>query len=171
VLYISHFRGRQISGETRDTIKLWSASTLILVQSMGLGTELSYRRPSLCSLAAGTTTLFQDQAFSPSYDLTPPPTSSLSSVSRLSLSHSSCVSPKGGGGRWGRIQIIPRRESLVLYKPFDTLWPLYPPVWSGVYLRNPIFWNPAKGCTGKGNDEELSIHISSASPLVWNRCK
>jgi hypothetical protein len=51
----------------------------------------------------------------------------------VSLSLSSCWLPvklteggcgkEGGGMGSGRSQIIQRRESLVLYKPFNTLWP------------------------------------------------
>ncbi len=61
------------------------------------------------------------QAFSPSYDLAPPPRPFHLSgqVSCLSF----CLSPVGRGGRgWGRSQIIRGQESPVLYKSFNTLW-------------------------------------------------
>ncbi len=72
----------------------------------------------------------EDQAFSRSYDfdLAPSqPSSPLSHQQVVSLSHSSCASPveltDGRGGRgWWRSQIIRPRESLVLYKSFNTLW-------------------------------------------------
>ncbi len=56
--------------------------------------------------------------------MSPPP---LPSASCLSISVLLCVTSKaywqeGGGKRWGRSQIIWRRESLSLYKSFYTLW-------------------------------------------------
>ncbi len=65
-------------------------------------------------------------AFSPSYSLaSPPPPPPQPAVS---LSHSSCVSPVdltdgGEGDGRVRIQLIRRRESLVLYNSFNTLCP------------------------------------------------
>ncbi len=59
----------------------------------------------------------EDQAFSPSYDLSPSPPPQV-----VSLSQFSCVSMvelTGGGG--GRSLIIQRQESLVLYKPFNNI--------------------------------------------------
>jgi hypothetical protein len=58
-----------------------------------------------------------------------PPTPSPTLSSKISLSQSSCVSPveltDGRVGRgWKRSQIIRGRESLVLYKSFNTLWKL-----------------------------------------------
>ncbi len=65
----------------------------------------------------------EDQAFSPSYDLTPPHPLPLGST--VSFSVLLCVAGRfyGRGERrvWGRSQII-RRESLVLYKSFNTLY-------------------------------------------------
>jgi hypothetical protein len=71
----------------------------------------------------------EDQAFSPSCDLAPSPTPS-PHVSKLSLFLSSCVSPvelidgrkRGEGLGEEPNQIIRRRESLVLFKSFNTLW-------------------------------------------------
>ncbi len=68
----------------------------------------------------------EDQPLSLSYDLAPPhPLSPLSRQQVLSLCQSSCVSPveltnrRVGGG--GVCKIIRVRESLVLYKSFNTL--------------------------------------------------
>jgi hypothetical protein len=70
----------------------------------------------------------EDQAFSPSYDLAPPPPPSpLSGQQVVSRFKSSCVSPveltDGRRGRgWGRSQIVRRRVSLVLHISLNTLW-------------------------------------------------
>ncbi len=63
-----------------------------------------------------------DQAFSQEYDsaFTPPP---LLSTSCPSFSVSSRASWRERGEEWGRSHILQRRrESLVLYKSFNTLW-------------------------------------------------
>ncbi len=54
----------------------------------------------------------------------PPSVSKLSLFLRLPVSRrSSLLTGDGRGGRgWGRSQILRRRESLVLYKPYNTLW-------------------------------------------------
>ncbi len=65
-------------------------------------------------------------AFSPLYDLAPPPQSSpsLPSASCLSFSAFLCVAGKGGdlGRGWGSSQTLRLLESLVLYKSWNTLW-------------------------------------------------
>ncbi len=59
------------------------------------------------------------------HPLPPPP---VRKVSFLLLSQCSCVSPvelfdgRGGGKRWSRSRLIRLRESLVLYKSFNTVW-------------------------------------------------
>jgi hypothetical protein len=53
-----------------------------------------------------------DQAFSPPYDLPPPPVETQEDRER----ETNCGWVGGGG------KIIRRRESLVLYKSFNTLW-------------------------------------------------
>jgi hypothetical protein len=73
---------------------------------------------------------YDGQAFLRSYDSTQRPSPSPPPISRqqvVSLSQSYCVSPitgdmRGGGGGRARNQIIRPRESLVLYKSFNTLW-------------------------------------------------
>ncbi len=68
----------------------------------------------------------EDQAFSPSYYLALPPP--LYRQQAFSLSQFSCVSPveltqdRGGEGEGKKSQIIRRRENLVLYESFNTLW-------------------------------------------------
>jgi hypothetical protein len=68
--------------------------------------------------------LIENQAFLPSYDLATPPPLPQSTVSKLSLflnrpvCHRSSLLTGDGGKR----QILGRRESLVLYKSFCTLW-------------------------------------------------
>ncbi len=73
----------------------------------------------------------EDKAFLWSYDSAPrTPPSPFSRQQVVYLSQSSCVSPVeltdervgGGGGGWARRQIIRPRESLALYKSFNTLW-------------------------------------------------
>jgi hypothetical protein len=55
-----------------------------------------------------------------------PPLSPLSCQQVVSLSQSSCVSPAysllTGRRRWAKSEIIRPRESLILYKPFNTLF-------------------------------------------------
>jgi hypothetical protein len=69
----------------------------------------------------------EDQSFSPCYDLapySPPPSPSpVSSLSPPVCRQSSLLTEEGESG-WGRSQIIRMRESLVLYKSFNTLWVL-----------------------------------------------
>ncbi len=75
----------------------------------------------------------ENQAFLRPYDsaprLPPPPPPPLEQV--VSLSQSSCASPdeltdcKEGGRGWARSQIMRPRESLALYKLFNTLWVQY----------------------------------------------
>ncbi len=73
----------------------------------------------------------EDQAFLPSYDLAPPkPSPPLSSVSKLNRLHTGRpkreeISYGRWGREWGKRQIIWRRESLVLYKSWNTLWTLH----------------------------------------------
>ncbi len=65
-----------------------------------------------------------DQAFSPSYDLAPPsptPVSKLSLFLSLPVCRRSSLLTGEGGRGWERSQIIRRRESLVIYKSFNTL--------------------------------------------------
>ncbi len=80
---------------------------------------------SFCFASKSIEWFIEDQAISPSYDLAPQPPSSLPLSYQQLVS--SCVSAveltdgRGGSG-WGRSQIIRMRESLVLYKSFNTLW-------------------------------------------------
>ncbi len=69
--------------------------------------------------------IYRRQAFSPSYDLAPPspPTSPVSKLS-LFLSLPVCHRKSllmGERGWMGRSQISRRRESIILYKPLNTL--------------------------------------------------
>ncbi len=80
------------------------------------------------SVAVSIELFIEVQEFSPTYDLAPtsPPSPLLSRQQVVSLSQSFLVSQveltNGRGGRvWGRSHIIRRRESLVLYKSFNTL--------------------------------------------------
>jgi hypothetical protein len=67
----------------------------------------------------------EDLTFSPSYDLAPPPPPyPLTSQKFVPLSQSPvCRRSSLLTGEGGRSQIKRRRESLVLYKSFNTLWP------------------------------------------------
>jgi hypothetical protein len=67
----------------------------------------------------------EDQAFTPSQDLAPPtppsPLSSVSSTGDTLRKRYNLLTEEGVRGL-GRSQIIRRRDSLVLYKSFNTLW-------------------------------------------------
>jgi hypothetical protein len=70
----------------------------------------------------------EDQAFSLSYDLAPPPPPPFSPASKLDRRYTwrlwkrhNLVTGKGWKG-WGRSQIIRRRERLVFYNSFNTHW-------------------------------------------------
>ncbi len=71
--------------------------------------------------------IYREPGISPSYDLAPP-TPPLPSQQVVSLYQSSYLSPRAclrewGGRGGGRSQIMRRRrESLVIYKEFNTLW-------------------------------------------------
>ena len=67
----------------------------------------------------------ENQAFSPSYDLAPLPLPQpLSQQWARPVTHRKerQLADRRGGRGWGRSQIIWRRESLALYKSFNTLW-------------------------------------------------
>ncbi len=70
----------------------------------------------------------KDQAVSPSYCMATPPPPLPSASYSVSLAQSSLgrrsilLTGEGRGGGCGRSQIIRRRESLVLYNSFNTLW-------------------------------------------------
>jgi hypothetical protein len=99
--------------------------TLVFLDSFGHRLELELRESGLGDPSEHSDNIerfTENQAFSLSYDLapTPPP----SPRQRLvSISQSSCVSPVEltDGGGLGRSQIRRWRESLVLYKSFNTL--------------------------------------------------
>jgi hypothetical protein len=72
----------------------------------------------------------EDQAFSPSFAMAPPPPRPPPSlVSKLDRRHTRSLTKRqladvigGGGGRGAKSQIIRRWESLVLYKSLSTFW-------------------------------------------------
>jgi hypothetical protein len=126
----------------RKEISIWLLFLVIFIKfcsccnSQLLETELVAFIINLClciqyeCICAGTESMewfLEDQAFSRSYDLapppSPPPTPSLVSMF-LFLSFRVCRRPSlltGEGWRgWRRSQIIRRRENLVFYKSFKT---------------------------------------------------
>ncbi len=72
----------------------------------------------------------EDQAFSPSYDLAPPPPPPHSPVSKLDRRHAERLSKRDladgrvwrGEGDGGGAKSYGGREILALYKLFNTLW-------------------------------------------------
>jgi hypothetical protein len=103
----------------------------------------------------------ENQVFSPSYDLAPPPPPPPSPDSKLSLLLSLPVCRWSSWWRWwGRSQIIRRRESLVLHESFNARGP-HTFASAKNYCKCRVYKNT---CTRLQNDDDDTKHL--VLPLI-----
>jgi hypothetical protein len=118
----------------------------------------------------------EDQAFSPSFDFAPPPTPFLPLPSVSSTGDTqedwereTSWRERGAEGVGGRSQTMRRRESQVLYKSFNTLWPHLSPLYLHLTTRLALTPSPSSSPLSTisiRNSISLLNSISLSTPFL-----